>query len=332
MDSKTGLGLIQDSLHGLFKMTKDFTEMNNRLTYLLDNVEEITKIMSLIQDIAENTNLLALNASIEAARAGEYGKGFSVVASEVSNLAKQTKTSVKQIHQTVQNMQSDSVHVGQMSKNMSEILKERVNQATEAMDQMQKITKQLNQVGESTGEMATVIHEQSNATDNITHRIANIYGQTENLNNQSHITGKSIYHASVEVAELRGNVMDEIRTLSTKEIITSVQTDYHLIEWWLYNKFLGYEFPTIDIDIEQLTCKLDKWFYDIKQIQTGIVGIDNKQLLQEGEQLHDKYHNQLKRVNELLKKAKMTEAEEQWRMMKQYSTQLQQTLASLKNF
>lgn len=125
--------------------------------------------------------------------------------------------------------------------------------------------------------------------------------------------------------------MDEIRTLSTKEIITSVQTDHHLIEWWLYNKFLGYEFPTIDIDIEQLTCKLDKWSYDIKQIQTGIVGIDNKQLLQEGEQLHDKYHNQLKRVNELLKKAKMTEAEEQWRMMKQYSTQLQQTLASLKN-
>ncbi|TXL64374.1 hypothetical protein FHP05_08580 [Cerasibacillus terrae] len=323
-DSKTGLNLIQDSLHGFLKMTEDFKEMNDTLSHLLENVEEITKIMSLIENFAENTNLLALNASIEAARAGEYGKGFSVVASEVRRLAEQTKDSVQQINHTVESMQDDSVHVGQMTKEMAEVLNNRVKQATEAMEQMQQITKQLNTIGESTTNMADIIQEQSSSTGNITDRITNIYEQTEKIKDQSHITGKSIYDASVEISDLREKVMNEINSLSSTELLQSVRTEHHLLEWWLYNRFLGYDYPTIDQDIELSSCRLEHWLHEQKQAGTG----ENLKL-KKVEKLHHTYHVQLKQMNEWMKKGNMSTAYEQLREVREISGELDRVLFGL---
>jgi methyl-accepting chemotaxis protein len=79
-----------------------------QVTGLSDAADQIGDVLALIQDIAEQTNLLALNATIEAARAGEAGKGFAVVASEVKSLATQTQKATEQIRQQIEGVQSES--------------------------------------------------------------------------------------------------------------------------------------------------------------------------------------------------------------------------------
>lgn len=98
----------------------------------------------------EETNLLALNASIEAARAGESGRGFSVVASEISGLAEQTKTSVNQISNTMKEIQSGSKDVGNTVEDMSHVLTSLVKQTTQSIDVMEKIMNRIKVVGDST--------------------------------------------------------------------------------------------------------------------------------------------------------------------------------------
>src|SRR5690625_3131710 len=100
--------IVESSLTGFLTMINNFQKSKSDFQSLTDKINSISEIIVFIKDIADKTNLLALNASIEAARAGEDGLGFAVVADEVRKLAEQTRTSVEKITEEISEVQQES--------------------------------------------------------------------------------------------------------------------------------------------------------------------------------------------------------------------------------
>ncbi|WP_434359375.1 methyl-accepting chemotaxis protein [Parasalinivibrio latis] len=126
-------------------------ELNHQFDLLKDNAEEVKKVLVVVADIAEQTNLLALNAAIEAARAGEHGRGFAVVADEVRALAVRTQNSLDEIHNIVQSITQSADSASDKMQAQNESLAPLVSLAERNAEIIRKAAED---VSESSGQIA----------------------------------------------------------------------------------------------------------------------------------------------------------------------------------
>jgi methyl-accepting chemotaxis protein len=164
---------------------------------LAASAREIGKVVAMINNIADQTNMLALNASIEAAGAGEAGKGFAVVANEVKDLARQTSEATKLIAQKIDEIRNNSDEVANATMEVAQIIEELSNSNTEILHSVDEQNNTINEISRATGEV-------SNETDEVTRRVS------ESSEGISEVT-RNVTEISSGITEVTRNVSEASR-------------------------------------------------------------------------------------------------------------------------
>ena len=172
--------------------------MQNTLTELGAQADGIGNIISVINDIADQTNLLALNAAIEAARAGEAGRGFAVVADEVRKLAEKTMNATKEVESVVQGIQKSTHGTLDHMRGVAELVENTTAQTHNAGKALGQIVDTVMETSDRVRSIATAAEEQSAAAE----QIAGAAGEVNRLADESALALTESSHAVVELSRL----------------------------------------------------------------------------------------------------------------------------------
>jgi methyl-accepting chemotaxis protein len=169
-----GYGLLQETIDRMVSTRHEMEQTLEIIGKLGHSSERIGQIADMIQDIADQTNLLALNAAIEAARAGEQGRGFAVVADEVRALAERTTKATREIGEMIKTIQSETGQaVSAMQRSAGEV-ESGARIAEESGAALMKITTQLDDISAEIGQIATATEQQTMTTNEVAESISGI--------------------------------------------------------------------------------------------------------------------------------------------------------------
>ncbi|MDG1751368.1 MAG: methyl-accepting chemotaxis protein [Thalassotalea sp.] len=160
----------------------EVTEMANELALLQEECSRIGSVLDLIRGIADQTNLLALNAAIEAARAGEQGRGFAVVADEVRALAHRTQESTVEIQSMVEGLQEKSTNAVNAIAKGEGLTQDSLKQSEEVVEALEKIAQVFTEVNTLTSQIASGTEEQQHSTASINDNMATVVSLTQDIN------------------------------------------------------------------------------------------------------------------------------------------------------
>ncbi len=203
-----GAGVVRQTIVGMDSIRGQIQETSKRIKRLGESSQEIGSIVELINDISEQTNILALNAAIQAASAGEAGRGFAVVADEVQRLAERTSNATKRIEALVQTIQADTNEaVSSMEQTTSEVVAgaRLAEDAGTALGEIETVSNTL--AGLIRG-ISSAAQQQSAAATDITQTMTTIQSITAQTSQGANQTAASIGNLAQLAADLRRSVAD----------------------------------------------------------------------------------------------------------------------------
>ncbi|MFM5146446.1 MULTISPECIES: methyl-accepting chemotaxis protein [Aeromonas] len=166
--SEQGKMLVNQTRQSINNLAEEVGQATGVIGELSRHAQAISGILSTIQGIAEQTNLLALNAAIEAARAGEQGRGFAVVADEVRVLSRRTQDSTQEIQSTIETLQQTTARAVSLMQTSQGLADNSVKDADAAAAALEEITQAVSLISDMAGQIATAAEEQTQVTGEIT--------------------------------------------------------------------------------------------------------------------------------------------------------------------
>jgi len=198
-----GVSVVQETVTGMGRIAERVTLTATTVERLGSRSDQIGEIVETIEDIADQTNLLALNAAIEAARAGEQGRGFAVVADEVRALAERTTKATKEIGMMIRDIQNDTKGaVSAMKEGVNEV-EQGTRDADKSRIALEHILNQINTVSEQILQIATAAEQQTATTTEITNSIQMITDVVQTSARSSHESAASASELTSHAEDLR---------------------------------------------------------------------------------------------------------------------------------
>jgi methyl-accepting chemotaxis protein len=210
-EATSGKNIVNDAVNGINSLATEVENAANVIHELENDSNSIGEVLGVIQGIAEQTNLLALNAAIEAARAGEQGRGFAVVADEVRTLASRTQNSTLEIQQTIERLQDRAKQAVAVMENGRKRAASSVEQAASAGGSITSISQRIDTINDMNNQIANAAEEQTAVAEEINRNISNI----SHVSEETSIGAKKTADACAELLELANQLRSTVGNFRT---------------------------------------------------------------------------------------------------------------------
>lgn len=204
--ANAGAKVVSNSQETIIKLTSQIESTAEKIQVLKASSENIGSVMAVIRSIAEQTNLLALNAAIEAARAGEQGRGFAVVADEVRSLAQKTQASTEEIEAIINDLQRAADEAHQSMGSSIESMQRTTSISSEVTSTLDSIRSHIEVINEMNTQIAYASNEQSAVAEEVSRNITVIYSLSEQVSDNANIVAKNSKELDNESNTLKGQV------------------------------------------------------------------------------------------------------------------------------
>ncbi len=277
----SAMGNIRDSTHNIIEVSQNITNdmndsitavnqsskrievINNRVQNFKGKIGKIEEIVDLVKKVANQSNLLALNASIEAARAGEAGKGFAVVADQVRLLSSNTAESAEDIVKYVTELKENIDELALAMDETTVSLAEGNSKVEKSIVSMQQMNNQMISIREGVDSVFNDIDTQTKVTRSFSKQIENISQSYNTLSNDCLQTGRRVFKIGRYLDKTRSDLVRGCSKITEQDWVRVFEVDHFVLTWRVYNNIVGFEHLQKKQVDDPGRCKLGKW---LKQV------------------------------------------------------------------
>jgi methyl-accepting chemotaxis protein len=236
LSAESGVRAVNESIEGIKRIEDGSLEVSSAIDTLRRRTEDITRIVEVIDDITEETNLLALNAAIIAAQAGEHGKGFSVVADEVRGLAERTFNSTKEISEIIKKASDDSLRATRIMEEQKKKINSGVELALKSGDVLRQILdhsvvalERMSNIAKAITELASVSVEVTKEMNKTAETIKNSASALKKQADSGETIVKAVEQIRDAVFEVKNSIKEQEK--GSNVIARNIQSVDELIEY-----------------------------------------------------------------------------------------------------